>query len=49
MKPAARVVVDGLSDGGGETDDVVVERLLSSLLSRDEVRGGRRTIYRNRL
>ncbi len=25
MKPAARIVIDRLGDGGGETDDVVVE------------------------
>ncbi len=38
VKPAAGVVVDGFGDGGGEADDVVVERLFQFLLARDEAR-----------
>ena len=36
MKPAAGVVVDGFGDGGGEADDVVVERLFQFALADDE-------------
>ena len=36
MEPAAGVVVDFFGDGGGEADDVVVERLFQFLLARDE-------------
>ena len=36
MEPAAGVVVDFFGDGGGEADDVVIERLFQFLLARDE-------------
>jgi hypothetical protein len=36
MKPAAGVVVDGFGDGGGETDDVVVENFFQFALAGDE-------------
>ena len=36
MKPAAGVVVDLFGDGGGEADDVVVERLFQFPLAGDE-------------
>ena len=36
MKPAARVVIDGFGDGGGEADDVVIENFFEFLLPCDE-------------
>jgi len=36
MKPAAGVVIDGLGDGGGEADDVVVENFFQLALAGDE-------------
>ena len=36
VEPAAGVVVDFLGDGGGEADDVVVERFFQFLLAGDE-------------
>jgi len=36
VEPAAGVVVDGFGDGGGEADDIVVERFLQFFLSGDE-------------
>jgi hypothetical protein len=38
MKPAAGLVVDGLGDGSGEADDVVIERLFQFTLAGDEAR-----------
>jgi hypothetical protein len=36
VKPAAGVVVDLLRDGGGEADDIVVQRFLQFALAGDE-------------
>ena len=44
MEPAAGVVVDFLGDGGGEADDVVVERFFPVRAGGRRGRAGRRTI-----
>ncbi len=49
MQPAAGAVVDFFGDGGGEADDVVVERFLQFLLPLDEAISNRQNIFRRRV
>ena len=48
MEPAAGVVVDFLGDGGGEADDVVVERFFEFALAGDKAGGVGEPLLRRR-